>query len=215
MRTHAPASTAPTTGRPASRGPARRGALALLAAIALAAPAAGCLGKPPIEDRWTRLDVESSSLAPNQTLTPGDVDSVTVRARITYRSILTGFCVVELRASDSLGVADLVLHPEAPRLPMAHDIDRLLANSVSLGRATREVTGWDHLIQPLTLTFGAAAPPDSLVAGRGLFLVCYLGSGEEMQLPGGRDSVVITPFLSDDRQVLPVGMEFSMAGPVP
>lgn len=205
---------ASVSGRPALRGPARR-ALALLAVLATASALTGCLGKPPIEDRWTRLDVESSSLRPNQTLTAGDVDSVTVRARITYRSILTGFCVVELRVSDSLGVADVALHPDAPRLPMAHDIDRLLARSVSLGRATREVTGWDHLIQPIDFTFGAAAPPDSLVAGRGLFLLCYLGSGDEIELPGGRDSVVITPFLSDPYQILPVGMEFSMAGPTP
>ena len=200
-----------TSGRPALRGPAR-GALAALMLAALAAPLVGCLGKPPIEDRWTRLDVESSTLRPNQVLTPGMIDSIRVSARITYRQILTGFCVVELRASDSLGVADVTLNPEAPRLQMAHDIDRILARSVSLGRTARAVTGWDHLIQPLDLTFAAVAPPDS-GTGRGLFLLCYLGSGQRVELQGGRDSIIVTPFVSDEYQVLPVGMEFSVAAP--
>lgn len=207
--------TTPTirTGRAARLA---RGAAAVLVLMAAAATLAGCLGKPPIEDQWTRLDVESSTLRPNQSVPPSAAESVQVVVRITYRSIVTGFAVAELRVADSLGVADVVLSPDAPRVPMAHDIDRILAGSRTLGRATRAVTGWDHLIQPLDLRFSAATPPDTGgIGARGLFLVCYMGSGDEIQLPGNRDSLVITPFNSDQYRILPVGMELSLTPVVP
>ena len=196
-----------------TRGTQRRSASIALALLACAVLAAGCLGKPKIEDRWTRLDVESSSLQPYQMLSAGR-ESVTVRAAITYRRILTGFVVAELRASPSVTGAAVQLDPEAPRLRMAQDIDALLANSVTLGRATRAFTGWDHLIQRMDFSFGANVPAagDTTAAG-GVFLVCYLGSGDEVERADGTDTLIVTPFLSSPYEILPVGMEFGVAGP--
>jgi len=69
------------------------------------------------------------------------------------------------------------------------------------------VTGWDHLIQPVNFSFTANAP----TAGSRLFLLCYLGSGVRLELPSGADSIVVTPFVSSQHQVLPVGMELAGA----
>lgn len=70
-----------------TRGTQRRSAVAL-ALLACAVLATGCLGSPEIEDRWTRLDLESSSLRPYQTMSAGR-ESVTVRAAITCRQVLS------------------------------------------------------------------------------------------------------------------------------
>ena len=175
----------------------------------------GLLAK--IEDRWTRVDLDHSTLAPGQALTAGTMDSIHVDARITYRRIVTGFFVAELRASATLGPTSVTLHPDAPRVPMANDIDAILANSVSIGRAVYPVTGWDHLIQPVSLDFRAqpSATVDSagvsIGATSGLFLVCYLGSGERIERRGQADSIAITPFASAPNQLLPVGMELTVA----
>src|SRR5689334_7986885 len=83
---------------------------------------AGCFDEPKIEDRWTRLDIETSSLTPFQTLSAGSMDSITVQTQITFRHILTGYAVVELRAS-TISASAVVLHPDAPRVPMATAID--------------------------------------------------------------------------------------------
>jgi hypothetical protein len=188
-----------------------------VAALALATGLlAGCLGEPEIEDRWTRVDVRGSSPAPFQVLPGGSTQTITVSADVTFRSILTGFAVAELRASNGISGADVVLAPDAPRVPMAEDIDRILAGSVSLGRATRAVTGWDHLIQRIDFTFTATMPAglDSTAvpgAPAGLFLVCYLGEGEEVEQADGSDSLIVTPFVSGRYQILPVGMELGVA----
>ena len=114
--------------------------------------------------------------------------------------------------------ASVRVEPDAPREPMAADIDRIIANSVSLGRATRAITGWDHLIQHVDLSFNAQVPAvlDSASAANGIppgvFLLCYLGSGERMELAGGGDSIVVTPFVSSEREVLPVGTELFVSG---
>lgn len=178
-------------------------------------PLGGCLGKPEIQDRWTRVDVESSNVTPNQMFAPGSLAPVTVRAAITYRAIVTGFCVVELRSSGALSAADVVIKPDAEREPMAADIDRILLNSVSMGRATRAVTGWDHLIQPIDFAFDAHIPAasDSSGAPTGLFLVCYLGSGQRMERQDGTDSLIVTPFNSTQYEILPVGMELRVGTP--
>ena len=188
-----------------------RGACAALLALGVVT-LCGCFDKPKIEDRWTRVDVVSASLAPGQMLAPGAAQSIRMQTTVTYRAVLTGFAVAELRVADSLGAAQLRIAPDAPRVSMAEGIDAILAHSRSLGRATRAVTGWDHLIQPLDLTFRAAA--DS-AAGSRLFLLCYLGSGERVELPSGADSIVITPFVSSERQVLPVGMELQVGTVAP
>ena len=196
-----------------TRGTQRRSASMALALLACAVLAAGCLGKPKIEDRWTRIDVEGSSLRPYQQVSAGR-ESVQVSTAITYRSILTGFAVAELRASASVTPASVQLDPDAPRLRMAQDIDNLLANSVTLGRGTRAITGWDHLIQRIDFSFGANIPAagDTTAAG-GVFLVCYLAQGDEVERADGTDTLIVTPFPSTPYEILPIGMELSVASP--
>jgi hypothetical protein len=186
----------------------RRAGVALL--LGGAVTVTGCLDKPKIEDRWTRIDIESSNPTSHQTVPAGTARPITMRANVTYRAVLTGFAVAELRVADSLGAAATAIGPDAPRVEMARNIDAILASSRSLGRATRAVTGWDHLIQPIDFAFTAGAPRDSAGASR-LFLLCYLGSGERVELESGADSILITPFISDEQQVLPAGMELYVA----
>jgi hypothetical protein len=166
---------------------------------------AGCFDEPKIEDRWTRVDIEQSSVAPFQTLSAGASESILVQARVTFRRILTGYAVLELRAS-SIPTSAVALHPDAPRVPMATGIDSILANSVSCGRAIRAVTGWDHLIQNMSLGFRGAVPSSA----SGLYLLAYLADGDKIELPSGADSVVITPYTSTPYEILPVGMELGI-----
>lgn len=193
-------------------GPFRLAAPLLL----LAAVVTGCLGRPEVEDRWTILDIESSNVSSGQSLQAGASESISVRTAITYRRIVTGFAVAELRASSTIATGGVAVHPDAPRAAMAQDIDRILANSVSIGRSVRAVTGWDHLIQPIQFDFRAtpSATVDSagvsIGATTGLFLLCYLGSGVEIELPGGRDSTVVTPFASTPNEILPIGLELQV-----
>jgi hypothetical protein len=181
-------------------------------ACALAVLLAGCFDEPKLEDRWTRVDVTGASLAPNQVLPPSSSQTITLGADITYRRIVTGFAVAELRASTTVPASGVIVVPDAPRLPMAQDIDRILASSVTMGRATRAVTGWDHLIQHIDFTFTGVTPAATDSSAHGLFLLCYLGSGEKVELQGGGDTIIVTPFLSDPTQILPVGMELAVAG---
>src|SRR5262249_50023948 len=155
----------------------------------------GCLDKPSLEDLWTRIDVESSNVAQGQALAPGSAQLFDLDAAITYRAILTGFAVAELRSSP-IPASEVMLAPDAPRERMAQAIARPLANSTSCGRAVRAVTGWAHLIQRLDFSFTGAVPT-TLGAGDGtLFLVCYLGSGVKIEIPGQADSIAVTPFAS-------------------
>lgn len=199
-----------------SSGRAAGGMLVLV--LLCAAPLVGCLGEPEIEDRWTRLDVTASSVSPYQAMPPGTVP-ITVGVDITYRRILTGFAVAELRASSTVSAANVVINPDADRVRMAYDIDRILANSVTMGRMTRAVTGWDHLIQHIDFAFTGTVPATLDSAGvplgppAGLFLLCYMGSGEEVRLANGTDSIVVTPFPSGTYQILPVGMEINSQPP--
>lgn len=204
-----------TCSSPAPAAKARRTfrrALTALAPAACAFALAGCLGEPKLEDRWTRIDFASANHTAGQAVTPGVSDSFAVVANVTYRRILTGFAVAELRASNTVANGTVTLAPDASREPMAYDIDRILANSVSVGRAVRPVTGWDHLIQTLPLSFRATPPAsvDTTGATSGLFLLCYLGSGVEIELPDGSDSIAITPFPSAQYQVLPVGLKLTL-----
>lgn len=191
----------------------------LFAIVALASiitlTTTGCLGEPEIEDRWTRVDIAGSNLSALQPVQAGTSIPVQVAADVTYRRILTGFAVAELRASTTFTAGNLQITPNADRLRMATDIDRLLATSVSMGRATRAITGWDHLIQRIDFAFTGSIPgsvTDSTGSGpvAGLFLVCYLGSGEEVETASGQDSVIVTPFASNVYQVLPVGLPLSV-----
>ena len=191
-------------------------ALALVTLMGLLALASsGCLGEPKVEDRWTRVDIAGSNLVTAQQVSAGSTLPITVSTDITFRRILTGYAVAELRASTSLSPALLQLRPDADRLRMANDIDRLLATSVSMGRVTRAITGWDHLIQRIDFSFTGVVPgsvTDSLGTGpvAGLFLVCYLGSGQRIELANGMDSVAVTPFVSNVYEVLPVGLPLTV-----
>ena len=199
--------------------PRRGGMRGLVAASVLltALVTSGCFDAPKLEERWTRVDLVGSNLTPAQAIPSGAAQPITVTATVTYRSILTGFAVADLRASGTLTAADVEVHPNASRLRMAQDIDRILQNSVSVGRATRAVTGWDHLIQRIDFAFTGSVPTavDSTgAAPTGLFLVCYLGSGQRMERQDGTDSLIVTPFPSTQYELLPIGMALGVAAPV-
>jgi hypothetical protein len=192
-------------------------AVAMLPLALLAWAASGCMGleAPKLEDRWTRVDMPGASLAVGQAVTAGSTIPVQVSSDIIYRRIVTGYAVAELRASTTFTPAMLQLRPDGDRLRMANDIDQLLATSVSMGRMTRAITGWDHLIQHIDFSFSGVVPgtvTDSTGTGpvAGLFLVCYLGSGVKLELPSGADSIIVTPFPSNPNQILPVGLPLTV-----
>jgi hypothetical protein len=181
----------------------------------LALAGTGCLGAPKIEDRWTRVDLRQTNLAVGQSVAAGSTIPVTLGSDITYRRIVTGYAVAELRASTTLTPAQLAMRPDGDRLRMASNIDTLLATSVSMGRMVRAVTGWDHLIQHIDFAFTGVVPStvtDSTGTGpvAGLFLVCYLGSGVRIELPSGADSIAVTPFRSSPQEILPVGLPLTV-----
>lgn len=186
-----------------------RPAAAVLAAAALAA-FTGCLGEPEIDERWTLLEVVESTPVSQAQLDAAGPIPVSVKGRITYRDIHTGFAVAELRYSPTLTPADLALDPGAHDEDQANQIDLILANSVTAGRATRAVTGFDHLIQEVDLSFDGWVPAEMMATGTpvgGMFLVFYLGEGDELRLGGGRDSLVVTPFPSGEYEILSTGLE--------
>lgn len=197
---------------------ARPRSLALLAVGVVAFAGAGCFDEPPIEDRWTRVDMAAATFVPTQPVVPGAPCSVSVHTTITYRAIVTGYVVTELRATGVYSPTTLPVGPNVPRVTMAQAIDDLLRNSAPMGRSVRAITGWDHLIQPMDMAFTGWVPTvlDSAGGAPGspisLFLVSYLASGEEIELADGSDSVVVTPFVSSQAQVLPVGMPVLVAG---
>ena len=193
-----------------------RTVVACSAGATLALVLAGCLDAPKIEDRWTRVDMAGASLAPSQPVTAGSSIPVLVSSDIYYRRILTGYAVAELRASTSISPGMLQMNPNANRLQMATDMDRLLATSVSMGREARAFTGWDHLIQHMDFAFTGVVPgtvTDSVGTGptAGLFLVCYLGSGVKVERQDGTDTVIVTPYASSPYQILPVGLSVTVA----
>ena len=187
----------------------RAGRIALLAAGA--SLLAGCFDAPTLEDRWTRVDLVSENVSQFQSMPLGAPESLSVTADITYRAIVTGYAVADLRVSPTLPPGSLHLDPNASRTVMAADVDSLLAHSYSVGRATQAVTGWDHLIQRVTLSFTGHVPAvlDSTnTTGGGLFLVCYLGTGDLQRRFAMSDTLVVTPFPSGPYKILPVGMTF-------
>jgi hypothetical protein len=184
-----------------------------LGAAALLLP--GCLGEPPIEERWTLLEIVGEpSLAP---VVPGQAAPISLTARVTYREILTGAVIAEIRASTMLGPGDTGLENDSDPLGAARDVDEILRNSVSLGFATRAVTGFDHLVQeiPLTIETAGMTPevPEGAVAdtlagpARGLFLLLYFGEVEEEENEEGDEIEVVTPFFSDEWDILSTGQE--------
>lgn len=186
------------------------GALACIAIATLT----GCLGEPEIDDRWTKLEVLQSTPQPNQSA-PGDQPlNVSVNARVTYRQILTGFLVAEVRYCDSIPPSTVRLDPSEHTLEASEDVDRILANSVTAGRATRAITGFDHLMQDVDLSFTAQIPQELFLGPpRGLYLVVYMGDGDEVELQNGRDSLVVTPFISGNQEILHTGFPLNITAP--
>lgn len=200
------------------RAPIRHPAHAGLAAAGLACACllVGCLGEPEIDERWTLLEMVEASPSPAAPLAPGQDVPVSVRGRITYRAIRTGFLVAEARYAAAYDAGGLPFDPEVHDLPSALAVEDVLAHSVTAGRATRAVTGFDHLMQTIDLAFDArvpaelgSVPPDS-AAYRHLFLVLYLAEGEEIELQDGRDSLVVTPFAVEPTQVLFTGQRLNV-----
>jgi len=187
----------------------RASAVAIATLVAMALAGSGCFDAPKIEDRWTRVDLLGSNLAPGAGLPAGSADSITASVDVIYRRIVTGYAVAELRSS-SVPATAVALAPNAPRVPMAQNIDLILANSVTRGRAVRAVTGWDHLIQHIDFSFQGTVPATVDSSSAGLFLLCYLGSGVKIERPGQADTVIVTPYTSQPYQILPVGLELAV-----
>ena len=191
------------------------GRLALLALAAAVLP--GCFDAPRLEDLWTRVDIDSANINPYQTLTLGASESVEVHTTVTFRHVVTGYAVAELRVSPSITAGSLPISPDASRLPMAQAIDTLLQHSASIGRALVPVTGWEHVVQRIDFAFSAAVPGALDTTGTspgGLFMLCYLGSGVVVNRPGLADTVLVTPLGSAQYQLLPIGMSLTaVAGP--
>jgi hypothetical protein len=199
--------------------PARLQSPAAVILITALAALSGCLGEPEIDERWTKLEMlDSDPKSQAQVASDAGVE-VRVRGRITYRAIHTGFLVAELRYSAVLDPASVALDPLEHDLDQARMVDRILENSVTAGRATRAVTGFDHLMQDIDLGFTGWVPPemtasypDSGLTG-GLYLLLYLAEGDEIELAGGRDSLVVTPFLSREYEILGTGLELRVLPP--
>ncbi len=146
---------------------------------------------------------------PNQARSASQPLNVSIGGRITYRDIVTGFVVAEVRYSPTLTPLSLPLDKDEHNEICAASVDQILASSVTAGRATRAVTGWDHLMQDVNLSFTATVPPEVLTAG-GCFLLLYMGSGDEIELANGEDSLVVTPFVSGQRQILHTGFPLTI-----
>lgn len=182
----------------------KRAALPLALSCALLA---GCLTKPPVEESWTKLeilDVQSSAPSPEDTL-----GAVNVRARITYRAIVTGSIVADVRyVADPAIVADLAANPldaREPQLESAQRIDALIQSTTSVGFAHQLVTGFDHLIREVDLAIeGDPFTPDSVaVDSSGAFLlVLYMADVDEVELESGEEILEVTPYFTTDLEIL-------------
>ena len=73
------------------------------------------------------------------------------------------------------------------------------------------MTGYDHLMQDIRLSFTAQLP-DTPASG-GVYLLLYMGAGDEIRLEDGRDSLVVTPFISTEYEVLHTGFALGVAPP--
>jgi hypothetical protein len=189
-----------------------------VAMIAVLSVLGGCLGEPEIDDRWTKVEMVNVAPGPAETQPAGQAFDVAVNGRITYRKIVTGFLVAEMRYSDTITPDQVALDPERHNETNAAQIDMILANSVTMGRATRAVTGFDHLMQDINLSFTTSAPAAMFPGGTGpavggMYLLLYMGDGDEIELQDGRDSLVVTPFVSGDREILHTGFEFQITPP--
>jgi hypothetical protein len=180
----------------------------LLTTLAMAAGFAGCLREPGVEERWTRMEILASSEDGSETVDLAGGEEITVSARLTYRRLLTGAFVAELRASDTLTPEMVDLATSGRQIGVAENVDYVLANSVTAGRDFRTVAGFPDLIHEVDFRFDSFVPLSENLAGpiTGLFLVVYAGSEEEVRNEANEDSIVITPYVSGDYQILYPGI---------
>ncbi len=170
----------------------------------------GCLDEPEIDDTWTKLEFLSVAPGPKQAPSASQPINVRVKGRVTYRSILTGFLVAEVRYSPTITPASVALNPDEHTLRDAESIDRILANSVTAGRATRASTGFDHLMQDVDLNFAATVPAGYVPGTGGLYLLLYMGDGEEVERVNNTDTLIVTPFVSTQKEVLHTGFAINV-----
>lgn len=185
--------------------------VSVIAAVLVTAALAGCLDEPEIDKRWTLLELMETSPGTATIQPANQTVDISVTGRITYRDIETGFLVAEARYAGNLDRSGLILDHTEHTLAAALEIETILDNSVTAGRAIKAVTGFDHLQQTINLDFTAQVPtemaagnPDS-IGFRGLYVVLYMAEGEEIELEGGADSLVVTPFRVEETQVLHTG----------
>jgi hypothetical protein len=179
----------------------KRGRTAILLSVAGLLLLGGCLGEPGVDERWTRLDV-LEILPPAGELEAGASVTIRVRGTVTYRAILTGTVALEIRATETAIPLD-----GGDRLAMADAVGRILASSDLLASETRSVTGFDHLIQEFDVTMDAALPADGAA-----FLVFYLGEEERVAMPSGEEMILVRPFASEAKRILPAGVLLVDAG---
>ena len=181
----------------------------LLGLLAMALTALACLDEPDIDETWTKLEFLSVTPGPKQAPSASQPINVSLKGRITYRSILTGFLVAEVRYSPTITPGSVLLNPDEHTLRDAESIDRILANSVTTGRATRASTGFDHLMQDVTFNFTAQVPAAAATGG-GLYLLLYMGEGEEVERVNDTDTLIVTPFVSTQKEVLHTGFAINV-----
>ena len=169
----------------------------------------GCLGEPPVEERWTNLEFLEVPDFGATSFGVGDSVSVQVRSRVTFRDQFVGFVVGELRVSQTLSADSLFLDHTRDAIVASENVDRLLTQSSPVARGTKGLAGFPQLRRTLDMHFEATVP--GFVDGRfdppggtprGLFLVLYMGEGEEVEQEDGSDSLVVRPFLTHEDQIL-------------
>ena len=180
-------------------------ALLMFSAVALMS----CLDEPDIDETWTKLEFLSVTPGPKQAPSASQPINVSLKGRVTYRSILTGFVVAEVRYSPTIAPASVLLNPDEHTLRDAESIDLILANSVTTGRATRASTGFDHLMQDVNFNFTAQVPA-AAASGGGLYLLLYMGEGEEVERVNDTDTLIVTPFVSTQKEVLHTGFAINI-----
>ena len=109
----------------------RRRAARLIAPLVVLLAVTGCLDKPKITDRWTRIDLLAANVSPGQLIQPGARESLSVSTNIIYRSILTGFAVADLRVSGTLGPGSVNVSPDAQSTPNSATMSPADASAMS------------------------------------------------------------------------------------
>lgn len=188
--------------------------------LLLAGLVAGCLGEPPVEERWTNLEMLSFDVPDSTSLAPGDQVTVRMESRVTFRQLMTGFLVGEVRVSSTLTADSLVLDDE-DRILVSESVDYLLSNSFPVSREVKGLAGFPQLRRRVPMEFDVRVPSQAGETyepgggpASGLFLVLYMGEGDEIELEDGRDSLVVTPFTTHEDEVLATAQILEFTAPV-